>query len=150
MGKLLSILQKAGLEEPNSWDSIITDANDSATTYVLNALLARGYTIAQVQQWDALKPFVVDIAEFWALVKGGCTKAYDPTFIQLLDRRQELLTVDIVINGLLVVPGDVRIKSGMLAHDTDVLTGDVRPRATAPLGRLGPWGRRHLEPWELD
>ena len=131
--KLLTCLQKAGLEEENSWDEIITDANQSAADYISGALASRGYTAAQVRGWDAARTYNIDIGLFWCLIKGGVTKAYDETFIKELDRRLELATADVVIDGELVVPGTStsrRVSSGMLKNDTDLLPGDVRPWRT--------------------
>lgn len=124
--KLIAVLQKASLEVDAPWDEIIPDANKAAYDDIVEPLLKRGYTIDQIDSWDARTTYNIDIGLFWCLVKGGCTKDFDETFIMLLDRRAKLETLEIILDGEIVVPetltGSGTIKSGAMESDLDHFT----------------------------
>jgi hypothetical protein len=75
------------------WTNIISDSLNSAYLDIVSALMARGYTKAQVDAWDRGSEFETDIGLYWCLVKGAGLHGYDSTYIKLLDRRKELETV---------------------------------------------------------
>lgn len=112
--KLLDVLQKAEVDTSGAWDTIITDANLAAEWDIKQALSARGYTASQIAAWDGAAVYNTDLALFWALVKGGATKSYQPVFIEKLDRREELKTVTVTIGGVRVAPKE----SGTVAFGT--------------------------------
>jgi hypothetical protein len=124
--KLKDVLQKATFEAVTSWDSIISDSNLSAYNYIVSALLRRGYTMDQIDAWDSRTTYEIDIGLYWSLVKGGCTKDFDETFINALDRRLELLDLELVIGGEIVVPpvlplgGGGSVQSGTMKNDNDL------------------------------
>lgn len=105
--KLLDVLQKGEVETSGAWDTIITDANLAAEWDIKQALAARGYSASQISGWDGATVYNIDLALFWSLVKGGATKSYDRTFIEKLDRREELKTVAVTVGGVAVNPGAV-------------------------------------------
>lgn len=122
---LLDILQKIGFEAVGSWDEIIPHANISAYHDIVSALLARGYTIDQIDAWDSRVDFNMDIGAYKCLVDGGCTKDFDETFILLKNRMLELLTLELIVDGEVVYP-DVAIvgtiQSGPMSSDLDHFT----------------------------
>ena len=93
------------------WDGIISDSNRAAYAEIVRRLVGRGYTLAQVVQWDDGAEFETDIGLFWCLTKGGALHNYDDKFIAKLDRREELDDVLFLIGGVAVDPagstGDV-------------------------------------------
>lgn len=105
--KLLDLLQKAEVDTSGAWDTIITDANLAAEWDIKQALSGRGFSASQIASWDGATVYNVDLALFWALVKGGVTKSYQPVFIEKLDRREELKTVTVTIGGVAVNPSAV-------------------------------------------
>lgn len=119
--ELTAILGRAELETDTIWNQLIPGATEDAANEVTSAMVKRGFTAAQAASWDRAKEFSRDIALYWALVKGSATKAYDQQAIDKLDRRKELLTVDVLIGG--VEPDDHdpdgRIAVGMLKAPTD-------------------------------
>jgi hypothetical protein len=89
------------------WTSIISDSNRAAYNDINTALLARGYTAAQIAAWDQGIDFQVDIGLWRALVKGGATKDWGPeskAYIDELDRRGELALAVITNGGVVVEP----------------------------------------------
>lgn len=129
--KLRTRLGIAAFQDGTTWDGIISDANAAAVNSIRGALLGRGYSPAQIEAWDRVQEFQTDLAIFWALVNGGVTKDYDDRLIAKLDRRAELATVDLTINGALVQPGGGAgvgggIRSGTLKN-TSRENGDIFP-----------------------
>lgn len=121
-----------------NYDLIVADANSATQNEILGALLGRGYTESQIRSWDRVQEFNTDIALFWAITNGGAasTASYDFEAINKLDRRKELATVDVMINGKLVQPGGGGgvgggIRSGTLKNDSDLFA--------APSRRWGHW-----------
>ena len=103
------------------WDMIVRDSNRAAYNEIVGVLSGRGYTAAQIAAWVRGEEFEADIGLYWALVKGGGLEGYSDTFINKLDRREELAEVDVVVDGVVVDPdseGDI----GFGDFDT---TGDL-------------------------
>jgi hypothetical protein len=104
-----------------SWDSILLDANAAAWTDIQNALRGRGFTDAEIAAWDGGRTFQIDIAEYWALVKGATTKDWAATFIDRLGRRlDELQTVFIPTEE----DEEGRIGYGAMTNPTDIWSMD--------------------------
>ena len=98
-------LSQAADALPVKWQSIVADALSAATSEIAGAMLARGFSPAQVDQWDRRREYSLHIGKFWALTAGGGLANYSDTFIAKLDRRKELATVPFTIGGKLVQPG---------------------------------------------
>lgn len=130
--RLLDALQKAELETSGAWSTTITDANRKAHRTVLTALQKRGYTLSQINRWDQRSEFNIDLGIFWALTLAGTTKNYSDTFIKPFDRREELKTIEVLIDDELVEPlseSDAitrKIKIGRMEADDDVFTMDMQ------------------------
>jgi hypothetical protein len=119
--RLADLLSQLDASLPPKWSSIITDSLAAAAGDVKASLLARGYTISQIDNWDRLDEFVIDIGLFWCLTKGGMLGNYSDLFIQKIDRRKELLTAPLLNNGALVNPSpnnaNSPVASGRLSED---------------------------------
>jgi hypothetical protein len=103
------------------WTTIITDSNASAKNFILTKLYARGYSLTQINGWNSLEEYQTDIALFWCLVKGATAELHsvDPTFIKMLDRRNELETLDVLIGDGIVVPADELVGGEVSAGSLD-------------------------------
>lgn len=100
------------------WDAQAQRAHQSAYLDIRGALLARGFTAAQVDAWARGEEFEHDIGLFWALVRGGRPAHITEEMLAALDRRAELATVTVEIDsGTPQTPSTVpgRIVAGVLA-----------------------------------
>lgn len=96
---LAATLKVASGDLPAYWDTLVTECNSAAYLDVRGGLLQRGFTSTQVDAWDRGKEFQRDIGLYWLLVKGAGLHEYDQKFVMLLDRRKELQTVIVELNG---------------------------------------------------
>jgi len=97
-------LKKESSSLENWWFGIVTRANVSGWQEVLGQLVKRGYTQAQVLAWDRGQEFQSDCMLYRALVTGGALEGFSSEFIKAIDRRKELETVQVFINGDFVNP----------------------------------------------
>jgi hypothetical protein len=113
--RVLSLLGKTEFETSGVYETVITDANRQAYRDILFALTSRGYSVAQVEAWDAKQEFNVSLGLFWALTMLGAAKNFDDRFIKALDRREELTdprrVIRITSGGVTVTPSGVRTVS---------------------------------------
>jgi hypothetical protein len=86
------------------WEQLVADANAAAHQEVLGQLLQRGFTKAQADAWDRRVEFQRDLMMYWALTKGGALESFSDLFIRALDRRKDLLSVQVFIDGDFVNP----------------------------------------------
>ena len=93
------------------WTNLATECNRSGYLDVRGALLKRGFLAAQVDAWDRGAEFQRDIGLYWAFVRGVGLHNYDQSFIDKLDRRKELETVMVEIDG-----GATQLPSGTPAQ----------------------------------
>ena len=96
---------------PDKWESIVADALSAATSEIAGAMLARGFSPAQIDQWDRRKEYSLHIGKFWALTAGGGLANYSDTFIAKMDRRKELADVPFTVGGKIVQPGPESVVS---------------------------------------
>lgn len=89
---------------PDSADAAVPSANQSAYDEIRGRLIGRGFTATQVDSWDRRAEFNRDIALFWCLVHAANLSATD-VWVGKLDRRAELDTVAVAIDGVVVLPG---------------------------------------------
>lgn len=112
----------AGLD--SYWDDIIRDANVAAYQDIVGGMLARGFTKAQIDDWDRGAEFQGLIGTFHALTIGGALDSFSDAQINKMDRRGDLKTVQVFISGEWVKPtntasGPGMCGSGSFATDTD-------------------------------
>lgn len=116
---------------PAYWDELIVQGHLQAWTDVLEALLARGFTSAQVGGWEGGAAYERSLALYHTLTLGGALEAFSDTFIKALDRREALKTVLVSVAGVWVNPpaadgGPGQCSSGPIdsSHDLFVLDPD--------------------------
>ena len=139
---LLGVLQLKNDEDlPEQYgETIIKDSLRSANQEIYAKLLDRGYSAAQIEDWDRGVEFERDLALFWCLVKGGALSIED-TRMRALDRRKELDEVGVVIGGELVNAGEYEgvISTGLMATSfTDQPLNFVRTTSPSGVNRI-PW-----------
>jgi hypothetical protein len=98
-GLLKAASWDALVETAPYWTEIVGDSLDEAYQEILTRLAARGFTPAQIASWDRRAAFERDIALWWCLVKGAGLHDFEDKFISKLDRRAELDTVTLTIDG---------------------------------------------------
>jgi hypothetical protein len=108
------------------WEKTIVDSIDAAYQDIVGALTERGYTSSQIAAWDRAEEYNRDLGLFWCLVKGAGLHGNDPTFINKLDRRKELESVAILIDGVMVTAAGVgEVGYGVLDTIGDQFTKDM-------------------------
>lgn len=82
------------------WRLITDTATSDAYGYIVRGLVSRGFgSASQVPLWDDGANFQKAIGAYLALNAGGALGAFDDKFLEKLDRRKELATVQVTING---------------------------------------------------
>lgn len=98
-----AILHRAQIsveKEAPFWKEICNQANADAYGYIFRGLTSRGYgSASQVPLWDDGATYQKAIGAYLALETGGALGAYDDKFLEKLDRREELKTVQVTIAG---------------------------------------------------
>lgn len=98
-------LKVAGNDVPAAFSStIVNRSNTAAYQDVVGRLIARGYTKAQIDQWDRGAEFQTMIGLYWCVVNAGAYGGFDPETLKAWDRRKELAEVIVAINGAWVRP----------------------------------------------
>lgn len=113
------------------WVPNVSSSNKAAYADIIGALLARGYTAAQIATWDARKTFQLHQGMFWALY--GAKGADDPDSERWakFDRREELKTVALVAGGVIITDP---AKAGAVSYGTLNTDADRYVRDTYSLG----------------
>lgn len=96
LAHMLSLSAASDVED--RYDSIINQSIQEGYEEIISALTARGYTVEQIGTWDRAERFNIDLALFWSLTKGVISQLPFET-IKQLDRRKELLTVSLTVDG---------------------------------------------------
>lgn len=110
---------------PAAWDTIIPAANNDAYRDIQAALLGRGFSQAQVDAWDRGAAFQTDLASFWSFSRAGVLSPLDAVALRNLDRRKELLTAVVTVDGVVVNPGTSAGQASYGGFDyTNDLIGD--------------------------
>ncbi|HEX8158775.1 MAG TPA: hypothetical protein VF526_15425 [Solirubrobacteraceae bacterium] len=85
------------------WDDTIDRALLFAVQEVYGRLLARGFRLdEEIRAWDRLGEFTLDLAVWKSIMLGGIYAGFDPAALAALDRRAELASVYVFVNGDLV------------------------------------------------
>lgn len=113
---------------PQRYASVVSDANTAAYQDIRRALLGRGFTVAQIDAWDDRVEFNRDLGLYW-IFAGQPNQSADDTWIEKLNRREELLTIPVLISGEVVEPGGTSAKTigwGLMDDTNDAITMDTR------------------------
>ena len=90
---------------PSYWTSIVAEQHAAAYGYMVSKLLARGYTQAQIVQWDQGPYYERQLSLFFTITDATATDSeYDPKTLMLRDVRKELDFVVIAVNGAFIQP----------------------------------------------
>lgn len=111
------------------WDRLCKQSHESAYLDIRGALLARSFTVGQIDSWGRGAEFERDIGLYWALVRGARVHNIGGDEIERLDRRAELLTVMVELDsGAVQEPAGepARISYGVLST-TNLSTGEDDP-----------------------
>ena len=128
-----NILQVDPSGLPAFWDDLVSKANVAAYQDVYTGLVTRGFSIAQISGWDRMGEFVKDIGLYWSLLRGGALGSYGEGY-KGLDRRKELDTVTVTVNGFWQQPGNTppantetafqEVNQGQQSTGTDLFSFD--------------------------
>ena len=119
---VVAALKVSAGDLPDYWDQLINESHTAAYQEIVGALIGRGFTQAQIDAWSRGAEFEKDLALFWALTKGGGLHNYDDRFPKSLDRRKDLLTVQVYSGGVWVTPGEDpgTVGSGAISTSDDL------------------------------
>lgn len=124
------------------WATIITAANNEAYYIILDALLQRGWSKTDIDQWDRGFEFQRDIGVWKCLTQGSAMAPtlYSGTALAQLDRREELKRVAVTINGVwkdaTEIYGQPQTGPGSV----------IFPNQCWPNGSVGPWENYYYFP----
>jgi hypothetical protein len=113
-----SVLGLAPTEPPPAhWDEPIEAALRSSKQTVISALVARGFTLAQVEAWDRQREFHRDLAICHAFRDEGIARDYSATHLdKKCEKVAELAEVTVTEDGVPVVPDEET--TGRVSHGT--------------------------------
>ena len=121
----LSLVDRFALEA--KYDTICPWAATKATGTIRRKLVARGYTVAQVEAWDDLDEFAVQLSLYWSMARGMNQGANDVWVEKLKEAEEDLDTVTILIDGEEADPdgGGSTVGQGDLDTTDDLVTQDI-------------------------
>ncbi len=119
---LAGSLKKVRAALANYWPLFLTQCHQWAYNEIVSALLARGFTQAQIAAWDRGADFERDLTLYRALVRGAALEDYDLKAVEMLDRRKELCGVLVANGGQWQRPKDTPGTVGSGSFDT---SGDL-------------------------
>lgn len=100
---LSSHLKVAESDMASYWTAITTRAALFAAQEVYGRLLARGFRMTEdILRWDRLSEVTLDLGCWKSIMSGGVYAGFDPEALKSLDRREELASVYVFVNGDLV------------------------------------------------
>jgi hypothetical protein len=117
-----AVLSLDNMDQASGWPRICRAANRSAYGMILGALMRRGFSQAQADGWDRGEEFQTDLALWVAIVRGGLAKDYDPKYLTLFDRRDELKDAFVTAGGVAVTPATPRVAVGQMANCGDMFS----------------------------
>ncbi len=89
---------------PSYAAGVITSMHLSAYQEIVGCLTERGFSKAVIDTWDRGAEFERALSLFWCLTNLGGMHAYDDKFLKQFDRRKDLVTVQVYVNGKNVNP----------------------------------------------
>lgn len=111
--RIADILVKTPTTLPERYNRLIDDGNGAGTRYdaandIMEILGGIGFTVTQIDQWDARKTYNTDIAAYLTLINAGAANEYDINAVEKLDRRDMLRKLRaLTISGTPQAPGVV-------------------------------------------
>lgn len=115
---------------PPWWTSLNSKSHAWAYHQIVQALARRGYSKALIDTWDEGSDIESDLTIFRALSRGGALEGISPEVIKMFDRREELLSASLVVNGAVKspdLPTVGSISAGFYDHSQDLFKGPTDP-----------------------
>lgn len=121
---------------PAFWTNINTQCHLWAYNELFSALIARGFTQTQIAGWDRGADFELDLTVYRALERGSSLHEFDDKFISKFDRREDLKTVLLTVNGQWQTPGDIpgTVTTGPMNQSGGVFNFDPSKRCDHDYG----------------
>lgn len=108
------------------WNDLVPAANQFAFNEIQRALTSRGFTAAAIAAWDHGAEFQRDLALWKCGVDGSAHfKDNEGELLAHLDRREELLTVPVLVGGELATEGGETVSSGRMQRNDDTFSLDT-------------------------
>lgn len=111
-------LKVAAGDLPDWWDDVIPRHHLAAYQEIVGALVKRGYTKAQVDDWDRGAEFERSIALYFAFSSPQGQGTFDVNTIKLWDKRPDLKDVQVYIDDEPVKPGEAAGATGQVGSGT--------------------------------
>ena len=93
------ILQKADLTKLAVRDTTLTNAVQYAYNEIIDRMTKRGFSQAQIDQWDRRVEFNTQIGLWWCFACGGVPANGDDRWVKNFDLRKDLDSVGLFIGG---------------------------------------------------
>lgn len=91
-----------------AWSRLASEANSWAYREIVSALTARGYSISQVESWDAGAVYQKSLGLYYMLlIPGPDQEPLAPDVLKTFDRREELKTVLVTISDVVKNPTEL-------------------------------------------
>ena len=140
-------LKKVASALPNYWTNLVKQSHAWAYGYMVSHLLARGFTVALINQWDYGADYERNLTLWKVLTRAGAVEGYDDKMIQLLDVRKELCDISLSVGGVWKspdnIPGPGTVGTGRIGgNDDDIFTWPPDGGEAPPgpgLGELTRW-----------
>jgi len=124
---------------PPYWTNIVARQHIFAYQTIVAAMVNRGFTLTQIQQWDMGPYYEQQLSEYFVFTDSASTHRLDTEILKLRDIREDLKTVVFTIGGGFVQPGASGDEPGTIGH------GDIQ----SDLGNdLTEWPCKHKLEWE--
>lgn len=91
-------------ELSDQWDSLIPRAVQAGYADIVSILAAKGYTAAQLNQWDFRVTYNLDQSIYWLGVNGAALSDFDLDALKLRDRTKVLQTLTPTVGGSPIFP----------------------------------------------
>jgi hypothetical protein len=105
-------------EMPAYWNRIVPRANAWAYGQIKQALVRRGHSTDDIDRWDEGPAYQMDLMLWRALTEGGALEGFDERWVQMLDRREELKEVILIVGEEWEQPEDLAGQSRTGPYDT--------------------------------
>jgi hypothetical protein len=116
---LAAALKKDPADLPAYFDEIVAAAHSSGWADVLEAMLRRGFTKAQVEAWPRAAEFERKQSLYHALLNTGGLESFDLTGVRMYDQRKELALIQMYdSDGVYVVPLNGTAGPGTVGNGT--------------------------------
>lgn len=119
---------------PDFWTDIVDQATNGSYQEIVGALLARGFSPAQIAAWDRGAEFQLSHGTYLALLNGGALEALDPRMLALLDKTAALKDVQVFTGGVWVNPQGASGPGLVGTGSADLSGGPFADDAVAPDG----------------